>query len=253
MIYDSIKTVHPMRVNGTTLSCDEFRDSIRIRLGLPLLGLNETCDGCNEQFSLTHAQKCPHGGLVSIRHDDMKKEFLFLCQQATARRNIRDEPPIYPGRGRTVETEHEVDETRGDISVYEFWTRRRLTMFDVSIVDTDADSYNLTDPKILLARRETAKKDKHGPSCLRQRVDFTPLVFSADGLTGKLANKAIKQLSGKLATKWNRQYSVVCGYVRSRLSISLVRSVSMLVRSPRHGLPYKNHPMWLDGAGLSIY
>ena len=145
-------------------------------------------------------------------------------------------------------------ETRGDISVYEFWLRRRLTMFDVSIIDTDADSYITTlDPNNLLARREQEKIEKHGPHCKAQRIDFTPLVFSADGLIGKKANLAIKRLSAKLAAKWDRPYSVVCGYVRSRLSISLIRSVSMVVRSPRSGLPYSSHPMWLDGAGLSIY
>jgi len=29
--------------------------------------------------------------------------------------------------------------------------------------------------------------------------------------------------------------------------------VSMLVRSPRSGLPSNSRPMWLDGAGLSLY
>jgi hypothetical protein len=40
----------PNRLNDTELSADEFRDSLRLRLGLALLGLPDRCDGCGHRL-----------------------------------------------------------------------------------------------------------------------------------------------------------------------------------------------------------
>jgi hypothetical protein len=70
---------------------------------------------------------------------------------------------------------------------------------------------------------------------------------------GKQAVAASRQLARKLQKKWKRPYSEICGFIRSRLSLSLVRSVSMLLRNPRDGAPQRNPPHWETGAGLSLY
>lgn len=71
-----------MTLNGTDLSRDEFRESLRIRLGLPLKEVETTCDNCGKPFTLAHSQSCPNGGQVTIQHDDLKVEFISLCAQA---------------------------------------------------------------------------------------------------------------------------------------------------------------------------
>ena len=40
--------------------------------------------------------------------------------------------------------------------MYEFWKRQQLTMFDVSIVDTDTETHITRDSKILLGQWEEA-------------------------------------------------------------------------------------------------
>ena len=56
-------------LNGTELSCEEFRDSLRLRLGLSPLDLPDRCDGCGQKFSVGHAiMSCKKGGLVLLRH-----------------------------------------------------------------------------------------------------------------------------------------------------------------------------------------
>ena len=68
-------TAEPNTLNGTELTCDEFRDSLRIRLGLTPLGLQARCDGCNQRFTVGHAMQCKIGGLVRFRHEEVASEW----------------------------------------------------------------------------------------------------------------------------------------------------------------------------------
>ena len=50
---------------------------------------------------------------------------------------------------------------------------------------------------------------------------------------GKETNAVVKRLAALLSKKWDREYAAVCGYVRARLSLSLARSFSHLLRGER--------------------
>ncbi|GAX14073.1 hypothetical protein FisN_5Lu001 [Fistulifera solaris] len=129
-----------------------FRDSLRIRLGLPILALPKKCDGCNKPFSVEHAQQCKHGGLVIQRHDNLKAEFMSLCTQAFGPSSVRDKPTIHTFGNSNNSIQ--VQELRGDVSAYGFWNERRTTIFDVRVTDTDAPSYRNRDPiKVLASQR----------------------------------------------------------------------------------------------------
>lgn len=86
-----------------------------------------------------------------------------------------------------------LDERRGDVGVHGFWKRCRRTMiFDVRITDTSCCSYRNTDPLKVLARQEKEKKDKYRDACLERWMDFTPLVYSVEGIPGRDAKGARK-------------------------------------------------------------
>ncbi|GAX18236.1 hypothetical protein FisN_31Hu011 [Fistulifera solaris] len=199
----------------------EFGFPLRIRTGLPIQALPQKCDGCNKPFSVEHAQTCKHGGLVILRHDDVKNEFMSLCAQAYGPKAVRNEPTIhtYSTDNRNAQKEQEL---RGDISIYGFWSDRKTTIFDVRVTDTDAPSHKNRDPMNVLASQELEKRRLYGQPCMDRRRDFTPLVFSVDGLMGKQAVAASRQLARKLQKKWKRPYSEIGGFIRSRLSLSLV-------------------------------
>ena len=102
---------------------------------------------------------------------------------------------------------------------------------------------------------EEEKKRKYLQACLEQRRHFAPFVVSADGMLGREAEALLKRLSGKLATKWEQPYSQVCGFVRARLSIAIVRATHLCLRGsrvPAHKVSYR-HPKWEDGAGLGLF
>ena len=259
----------PDSLNGTELSSEEFRDSIRIRLGFTPTALPEKCDGCGHCFTVEHALTCKKGGLVLLRHNDLAAEWHELCATALTPSAVSDEPLIHSGRvitqgnngsglnagrrGPSNGNNPDPRELRGDISAHGFWRRGTTAIFDVRIADTDAPSYRGQDPKKVLARHEKEKKDKYLDACIERRRQFTPLVYSVDGLMGSEARAASKRLASHLANKWKRAYSDVCGYVLSRQSLALVRATSLCLRGARDPTARIRSPAWDSGTGLSLY
>ena len=64
--------------------------------------------------------------------------------------------------------------------------------------------------------------------CWDHRKDFSPLVYSVDGMTGPETRAAEKRLAEKLSKKWKRDYSELCGYVRACMSIVVVRANTLM-------------------------
>jgi hypothetical protein len=250
-------TVMPDPLNGTDLSAEEFHDSVRLRYGLQPTALPNHCDGCSHKFSVEHALSCKVGGLVMLRHREVAREWQHLCTQALSSAAVTAEPHIFSGRGLAAGTQGlgttTPPDSRGDVAAHGFWHRGMTTVFDIRITDTDAPSYRNQDPGKILASHEKEKKAKYLAPCLARRRHFTPLVFSVDGLRGAEATAASKKLAALLAAKWDRAYSEVCGYVRSRLAIALVRTTTMCLRGTRDPTARATHPMWDNSAGLGLY
>ena len=103
-------TVIPLRVNGTDLSANEFRDNIRLRYNFAPLDMPQHCDGCGAKMTVEHALQCKVGGLVHARHDDVADEFRDMCGQALSYSKVEREPRIYSGVSQRNRAE------RGDAS-----------------------------------------------------------------------------------------------------------------------------------------
>ena len=201
--------------------------------------------------------KCKKGGLVLLRHNEVQAEWSHLCKIAHTASYVTDEPLIHSSQDRERPVDNAAEkvdpELRGDVGVHGFWKRGQTTIFDIRVTDTNASSNRGLDPKKVLKRHEKEKKGKYLAGCLARRRSFTPLVFSVDGLHGAEAKAAGKRLAASLSARWNRPYSEVCGYVRSRLAIALVRSASMCLRGARDPTARASHSQWETGAGLGLY
>ena len=161
---DARLTAKPSTLNGTELTCEEFRDSLRIRLGLVPLGLPERCSGCHQRFTVDHALSCKVGGLVRERHEEVSAEWHQLCAHALGNSAVSDEPtiPTCPTAGIP---EYAQANLRGDVGVYGFWRRGTQAIFDIRITDMDAPSHRHADPLKVLKRAENEKKPKYGDWC----------------------------------------------------------------------------------------
>jgi hypothetical protein len=65
----------------------------------------------------------------------------------------------------------------------------------VHITDTQSRSYRNKDYQKVLAQQEKEKKNQYLHPCLEMRKDFTPLVYSVDGIAGREAKNAEKHLA----------------------------------------------------------
>ncbi|EJK76592.1 hypothetical protein THAOC_01635, partial [Thalassiosira oceanica] len=119
-------------------------------------------------------------------------------------------------------------EERGDLAIHGFVQRQRTTILDFVITDTDGQL-----SKKVLEKAAKREKDKYLEACRERRRDFIPMAYSVDGLAGKEARAAEKRLASLPASKCNRPYSEMACFVKTRMSLSIVRSISMLLRGSR--------------------
>ena len=79
------------------------------------------------------------------------------------------------------------------------------------------------------------------------------MVYSAYGITRAEALAAQKRLATLLSYKLKQEYSEMCGFVRARMSLAIVRSNSLLLRDPRDkGLRIWQEPDLTDGAVMAL-
>ena len=92
-------------------------------------------------------------------------------------------------------------------------------------------------------------------ACLQQRQHFSPLAALVHGLLGVEATATLKNIASRLATKWRQPYSKTCGYVKSRVAITLVCATHRCLRGsrvPAHRISMQRS-QWEDGAGLNLF
>ena len=91
-------------------------------------------------------------------------------------------------------------------------------------------------PHPVLATADMKKKNKeHIEQRIRdiEHASFTPIVLSTTGGMGPIATTFYKRLADRLASKWNSSYSQTIGWLRCRLSFSLLRSSILCIRGAR--------------------
>ena len=102
----------------------------------------------------------------------------------------------------------------------------------------------------MLEAHEREKKKKSLEACLEHCQNFSPFVESTDNLLGKESRTLLKKLSALLAKKWEKPYSEICGYVKARMSIAMVRATHLCLRGSRIPTSQMSNrrPQWEDKA-----
>ena len=136
-------------MNGTVLSPQEFRDALFLRYARTPPDLPKKCDGCDATFNVAHGLSCKKGGLVILRHNEIRDELGALSSRALTNSAIRDEPLINNSRAAadpnadpsSPATKQGNGDDRGDLLIRGFWTRGTDVIVDVRVTDTDVISY----------------------------------------------------------------------------------------------------------------
>ena len=217
----------PSEKNGTVLSAQEFRDGLAMRYSKPLLQLPGLCDGCGKRFSLDHGLNCPNGGNVIRRHNEIRDVTGQLASLAYG--HVTTEPVVRsPGTGGSDD-----GGLVCDLAVRGVWNPQTDVLLDFKVVNTDASSYVNRPVRSVLESAATAKKIKHKQACADRRADFNPFVCSTDGAVHREGQHFLRRLAARLATKWEMPYARVMNFVRTRLSIAILRATGHCVRGAR--------------------
>ena len=108
-------------------------------------------------------------------------------------------------------------------------------------------------PEKYIAKSEKENKDLYLQDCLESRKTFTPMVYSADGIPGAEALAAQKRLAALLSYNLKWEYSEMCGFVRARMSLAILRSNSLLLRGPRDKeARIRQRPELTDGSVMAL-
>ena len=137
------------------------------------------------------------------------------------------------------------DSLIADLCVRGVWEPQTEALFDIRVVDTDARSYRACSPRDVLGSAEVEKKRKYLQAC----QDRHPLCVSVNGMLGSEAEFFVKRLGDFLASRWERPYNVVMGWVRPRLSFAVLWAVLLCVRGSR--TKWRSLGI-VDGASLPI-
>uniref|UniRef100_A0A1X7SKP0 Reverse transcriptase domain-containing protein n=1 Tax=Amphimedon queenslandica TaxID=400682 RepID=A0A1X7SKP0_AMPQE len=199
-------------------------DALSIRYKKPLLLTPINCDGCGSPFDLSHALSCRRGGLVTQRHNEVRDAIGDLA--ALAWGQVTKEPIVREGDNNTPAL-------IADLAVRGVWTAQTEALFDVRVIDTDAQSYSCQTPPAVLTAAEKEKKRKYSAACEERRALFTPLCVSVDGLMGKECTKFIQRLADRLSLAWHRDYSTTINWIRTRLLFAIIRATILCLRGSR--------------------
>ena len=211
-------------------------------------------------------------------HNDITCETICLMQKATCKSDVSAEPRINTGRRsdspelpvlqpkinavvsaiepREEESDEKAvdwtdNEKRADTYVRHFYTQGRGALFDVRVVDLDAASYRRKPVKTVLANHEREKRRKYAQEAAEQRKDFSPFVVSRDGVIGRAAENAMRRIASTLADRWGMHYSRTSYYVRSRISIAILRATNHALYGARvYARPKHHEPLWTDNAAI---
>ena len=129
------------------------------------------------------------------------------------------------------------------------WQPQAEALFDVHVVDTDAQSYSQRAVMAVLSSAEREKKRKYAHAAEARHASFTPFVLSIDGLLAREAQFVIRPFADRLSTKWGKPYGKVMGWVRARLSFAILRATNRCVRGSR--VMWRRGIGMEDGAGLA--
>ena len=217
------RLIIPTPENHFQLNPEEFRDSLAFRYGRAPVKMPSLCDGDGEIFDVDHALNCPKGGLVYARHNEFRDLNCSLLELAGLKQIISE--PIVKDDG------HEM--LRADWAARGFWESQTQALFDGCVVNADSPSLLKSSLESIFMQRKQRKNKSYKDAAEARRATFTPILATCDAVFDREAETYFKRLAVHLSNKWNSSYSVTLSFIRARMQVCILRSVSLCIRGSR--------------------
>uniref|UniRef100_A0A1X7V9A6 Uncharacterized protein n=1 Tax=Amphimedon queenslandica TaxID=400682 RepID=A0A1X7V9A6_AMPQE len=193
----------PQADHGFDMHKGSFRDS----------DLPSSCV-CDSTFTVDHALHCPVGGLLTLRHNELRDLTASLLEDVCS--NVSHEPPLQPLSGESItESTVDGDEARADIAVDCFWGRsHQRAFFDVTVLNPFSESYKgLTLPAVY-KKVENWKKRKYDARIRNvEHGCFSPLVFTTNGGLAPISDAVFRCITLITTEKQNKPFSPLINFI----------------------------------------
>eukprot|EP00957_Ditylum_brightwellii_P206955 15350774-Ditylum_brightwellii.AAC.1 len=153
---------------------------------------------------------------------------------------------------RMAEQQDSDSDLSREILICGLWHHQTDATIDVQDTDSDAKPYHNMNIKKHLKAQEKEEKNLH--VCQESWKNFTPFMVAVGRVFRCKAQLLMKQLACALSKKWTYYVSYALNYVKTMLSIAVVRVTYWCLRGSRDPSRYTN-PDFLpfeDGAGLAL-
>ena len=171
---------------------------------------------------------------MTIRHNELRNLTGELLAEVCY--DIKIEPQLTPLTGEKLshKSSNQSDDARLDVPARGFSQRGGKAFLDIRVYNPLAKSYSSQDLNAAHRRNETEKKRQYGDRIRQiEHASFNPLVFTCFGGMAWECQMFNKRLSELLAEKRNTNLSLVTSWVRTRFSMSLLRTAILCLRSSR--------------------
>ena len=147
-------TVIPVAHEHFDLFPTEFRDALALRFNRIILKIPAFCDGCGVIFNLQHTLDCKKGGLVTLRHNEVRDAHNEVRDAlgdtaSMAYKDVVREPIV-----REANDSLGMSALIADLGVRGVWQPQTEALFDIRVVDTDAQSYTEHSVEAVLSSAE---------------------------------------------------------------------------------------------------
>ena len=133
------------------------------------------------------------------------------------------------------------DNARVDIAARNVWIRGQRAYFDVRVFNPLARTYRDHSLRKAYEKNEMEKKRLYNERILQiEHGSFTPIIFSTIGGMGREANTFYSKLAEKIAEKRDIKKSEAITFIRTTMSIALLRATNLCIRGSRS---HKNNVM----------
>ena len=156
-------TALPIAAENFDLSEMEFRDASSVRYNKNLNASPSFCDGCQSPFTLRHALACKKGGLLTLRHNEIRDAVGGLASLLW--KDVQREQVI-----REYNTQDETPALIADLFCRRFYVRQGGASFGIRVSDADAISYQNRSPMSVLHSAKVEEKTKYSDACQERHV-----------------------------------------------------------------------------------
>ena len=228
-------TTKPLKRYGFRLHKGAFRDALHLRYGWTPPKLPTTC-ACGKLFSVSHAMSCTLGGYPALRHNEIRDLTATMLREVA--HDVVVEPSLQPLSGERfhLRSTNRDAQARLDVAAGGVWGGRfERTFIDVRVFNPMAPSNRKPSLAASYRSHEQEKRRSYERRVLEvEHGTFVPVVFSSSGGQGKAASALYGRIASMLADKRREPFSVVMAYIRTKLSVALMKSAVASLRGRRH-------------------